>query len=207
MKCASCSGLGQSRAGDFTCGIEASPLCKCAGRIRSRMARQMCTSRHRAPLILTQVVRPNAKPRRRQCLGGVSCRNAVVLVVAPAVVVVTLNDRSGNLIEDERTHIRIALEVEHVIERIYSLRTVGSNRLLKILPSSVTELIYSRVVVEDQLSLHAMRGPDTFTESLFTLRKLDDFVPADHPLRLIRELVNEALRRCVLCFGACTKRR
>ena len=31
---------------------------------------------------------------------------------------VTLDDRSGDLIEDERTHIRIALEVEHVIERI-----------------------------------------------------------------------------------------
>ena len=30
-------------------------------------------------------------------------------------------------------------------------------------------------------------------EGLFTLAKLDDFVPADHPLRAIRELVNEAL--------------
>ena len=28
-----------------------------------------------------------------------------------------------------------------------------------------------------------MRGADTFTESLFTMRHLDDFVPADHPLR------------------------
>jgi len=26
-----------------------------------------------------------------------------------------------------------------------------------------------------------MRGADTFTESLFTLRKLEDFVPAGHP--------------------------
>ena len=38
-----------------------------------------------------------------------------------------------------------------------------------------------------------MRGVDTFTESLFTMRRLEDFVPADHPLRAIRELVNEAL--------------
>lgn len=27
-----------------------------------------------------------------------------------------------------------------------------------------------------------MRGADTFTESLFTMRHLDDFVPADGPL-------------------------
>ncbi len=40
-----------------------------------------------------------------------------------------------------------------------------------------------------------MRGADTFTESLFTLKKLDDFVPATHPLRAIRTMVNEALGR------------
>ena len=38
-----------------------------------------------------------------------------------------------------------------------------------------------------------MRGADTFTESLFTLKKLDDFVPANHPLRVIRTMVNKAL--------------
>ena len=38
-----------------------------------------------------------------------------------------------------------------------------------------------------------MRGPDAMQESLFTVAKLDDFVPADHPLRAIRVLVNEAL--------------
>jgi transposase len=38
-----------------------------------------------------------------------------------------------------------------------------------------------------------MRGADTFTESLFTMRRLEDFVPADHPLRAIRALVNESL--------------
>lgn len=31
-----------------------------------------------------------------------------------------------------------------------------------------------------------MRGADTFTESLFTLRYLDDFVPASRPLHPIR---------------------
>lgn len=40
-----------------------------------------------------------------------------------------------------------------------------------------------------------MRGPDTFTEGLFTMRRLDDFVPADHPLRRIRVMVNEALAK------------
>ena len=38
-----------------------------------------------------------------------------------------------------------------------------------------------------------MRGADTFSESLFTLRHLEDFVPADHPLRPIRSMVNQAL--------------
>ena len=38
-----------------------------------------------------------------------------------------------------------------------------------------------------------MRGPDTFTESLFTVKKLDDFVPATHALRAIPVMVNEAL--------------
>ena len=40
-----------------------------------------------------------------------------------------------------------------------------------------------------------MRGADTFTESLFTMRRLEDFVPADHPLRPIRAMVNQALRK------------
>ena len=40
-----------------------------------------------------------------------------------------------------------------------------------------------------------MRGTDVFIEQLFTLKKLDDFVPSDHPLRPIRERVNAALVR------------
>jgi len=38
-----------------------------------------------------------------------------------------------------------------------------------------------------------MRGADTFTESLFLMKRLDDFVPTGHPLRPIREMVNKAL--------------
>jgi transposase len=39
----------------------------------------------------------------------------------------------------------------------------------------------------------AMRGGDAMQESLFTVAKLDDFVPTDHPLRAVRALVNDAL--------------
>jgi transposase len=46
-----------------------------------------------------------------------------------------------------------------------------------------------------------MRGADTFTESLFTMRKLEDFVPADHPLRAIREMVNVALVKMEVLFS------
>jgi hypothetical protein len=35
-----------------------------------------------------------------------------------------------------------------------------------------------------------MRSADTFTKSLFTMRRLDDFVPANHPLRPVRAMVN-----------------
>lgn len=40
-----------------------------------------------------------------------------------------------------------------------------------------------------------MRGSDAVQESLFTVAKLDDFVPTDHPLRDVRELVDSALTR------------
>jgi hypothetical protein len=40
-----------------------------------------------------------------------------------------------------------------------------------------------------------MRGTDTFTESLFTMRKLEDFIPAEHPLRVIRKMANTALEK------------
>jgi transposase len=47
-----------------------------------------------------------------------------------------------------------------------------------------------------------MRGSDAMQESLFTVAKLDDFVPADHPLRAIRVLVNEALTAMNARFNA-----
>jgi transposase len=40
-----------------------------------------------------------------------------------------------------------------------------------------------------------MRGSDGMQEALFTMSRLEDFVPAEHPLRAIRVLVNEALSR------------
>src|ERR1700723_1742575 len=75
-----------------------------------------------------------AQLRRRQCLRRASCRGSIVSVVALVVVIVivivavvvvvtvvvavTRDDRSSDGIENERTRIRLALEVEHVIERI-----------------------------------------------------------------------------------------
>jgi transposase len=47
-----------------------------------------------------------------------------------------------------------------------------------------------------------MRGTDAMQESLFMVAKLEDFVPADHPLRSIRLLVNEALARLNGLFNA-----
>jgi hypothetical protein len=38
-----------------------------------------------------------------------------------------------------------------------------------------------------------MRGTDGMQESLFTVAKMEDFVPPDHPLRAIAGLVNKAL--------------
>jgi transposase len=39
-----------------------------------------------------------------------------------------------------------------------------------------------------------MRGTDGMQEAMFTFSRLEDFVPADHPLRSIAGLVNEALK-------------
>lgn len=46
-----------------------------------------------------------------------------------------------------------------------------------------------------------MRGADTFTGSLFTMQKLEDFVPADHPPRAVRERVNVALVKMGALFS------
>ena len=46
-----------------------------------------------------------------------------------------------------------------------------------------------------------MRGADTFNESLFTLSHLEDFIPADHPLRSIHAMVNVALVQMAPMFA------
>lgn len=40
-----------------------------------------------------------------------------------------------------------------------------------------------------------MRGADVFSEQLFTVQRLDEFIPANHALRPVREMVNAALQR------------
>lgn len=47
-----------------------------------------------------------------------------------------------------------------------------------------------------------MRGPDIMQETLFTVRSLDSFVPQDHPLRPIREILNRALKDMDTTFEA-----
>jgi len=47
-----------------------------------------------------------------------------------------------------------------------------------------------------------MRGTDSYSESLFTAVKLEDFVPANHPLRPIRTWVNDALAKMDAKFSA-----
>lgn len=46
-----------------------------------------------------------------------------------------------------------------------------------------------------------MRGADTFTESLFMMRKLEDFIPQDHPLREVRKMANAALEKMAGLFA------
>ena len=47
-----------------------------------------------------------------------------------------------------------------------------------------------------------MRGADRYNESLFSTVRLEDFVPADHPLRPIRSWVNDALAKMDERFSA-----
>lgn len=47
-----------------------------------------------------------------------------------------------------------------------------------------------------------MRGEDVFQESLFTTVHLDSFVPADHPLRAIKALLDEAMKNLNWLFGS-----
>ena len=47
-----------------------------------------------------------------------------------------------------------------------------------------------------------MRGADAYNEALFTTVRLEDFVPAKHPLRPIRTWVNDALAKMDGKFSA-----
>jgi hypothetical protein len=64
-------------------------------------------------------------------------------------------------------------------------------------PSNVgiwVKLASARTVINES-EMERMRGADSFTESVFTVLKLDDFVPHDHPLRASRPWLNDALKR------------
>ncbi|MGV8527328.1 transposase, partial [Pseudomonas aeruginosa] len=47
-----------------------------------------------------------------------------------------------------------------------------------------------------------MRGADSYNEALFSTIRLEDFVPAEHPLRPIRVWVNDALGKMGDTFAA-----
>jgi hypothetical protein len=45
-----------------------------------------------------------------------------------------------------------------------------------------------------------MRGADVTQDSMFSYQTLSDYVPEGHPLREIREIVNQALREMDAAF-------
>lgn len=47
-----------------------------------------------------------------------------------------------------------------------------------------------------------MRGSDAYNEILFSTIRLEDFVPPEHPLRSIRQWVNDALAQMDARFSA-----
>jgi hypothetical protein len=40
-----------------------------------------------------------------------------------------------------------------------------------------------------------MRGPDFMQDTLFAVRSLESYVPTEHPLRPVRDILNVALKR------------
>jgi hypothetical protein len=46
-----------------------------------------------------------------------------------------------------------------------------------------------------------MRGADRYIESMFTMSRLNDFVPTNHPLRPVRLRLNDALSRIYAVFS------
>lgn len=47
-----------------------------------------------------------------------------------------------------------------------------------------------------------MRGADSYNEALFSTIRLEEFVPANHPLRPIRTWLNKTLTRMDARFSA-----
>ena len=47
-----------------------------------------------------------------------------------------------------------------------------------------------------------MRGPDVMQDTLFAVRSLESYVPTDHPLRPVRDILNDALKRMDPLFAA-----
>ena len=47
-----------------------------------------------------------------------------------------------------------------------------------------------------------MRGADISQNTLFVTATVEDFVPQDHPLRALRDLINEALKDMDRLFGS-----
>ena len=47
-----------------------------------------------------------------------------------------------------------------------------------------------------------MRGADVMQDTLFAVRSLESYVPAEHPLRPVRDILNEALKRMDPLFAA-----
>jgi len=59
-----------------------------------------------------------------------------------------------------------------------------------------------RMIVEKNKGEPTMRGADVTQGGMFSYLTLEEYVPKDHPLRPIREIVNAALREMDETFAA-----
>ncbi len=58
------------------------------------------------------------------------------------------------------------------------------------------------MIVDKNQGEPTMRGADVTQDSMFSYQRLSDYVPQDHPLIAIREIVNPALREMAATFAA-----